>query len=221
MQNDPASSLAMSIIKVFAVVALLSVVVGGLPLAITVIRRAFTVDRRSLGYLLVPAISFIILVLYLGFVFLDATRRIQIAGVVQVVQPGNFPVGNRLLLGGVMLLFVFGAIASTVAIWKIVSRTDVEQATFKTGQSARNVNIYKFAYIPAIVVTTSMLVMSIATIIWSKLVFTALPQVFGGNYGLWQTSTQAWVYGIIIVMVICSLAALFGIARGRSALAVA
>jgi hypothetical protein len=221
MQNDPASSLAMSIIKVFAVVALLAVFVGGLPLAITVIRHAFTADRRNLGYLLVPIISFAILILYSGFVFLVATGRIHIVGVVQVVQPGNFPVGNRLLLGGVMLLFVFGAIASTVAVWKVVSRTDVEQFTFKTGDEGWNVDIYKFAFIPAIIASISMLVMSIATIIWSKLVFSALPQVFKGNYGLWQTSTQAWVYGIIIVMVICSLAALFGVVRGRSALAVA
>ncbi len=221
MQTDPVSSLAMTVIKAFAVIALLAVFVGSLPLAITVIRRAFTIDRRNLAYLLVPVISFFVLVLYLGFVFLVATGRIQLAGVVQVVQPGNFPVGNRLMLAGVMLIFVLGAAASTGAVWKVVSRTDVEQATFRNGSGTWNVDIYKFAYIPAIIVSLSMLVMSVATIIWSYLVFTALPQVYSGNYGLWQTSTRPWIYGVIALMLLCSLVGFVGVARSRPAMAAA
>ncbi len=190
-------------------------------MAITVIRRAFTVDRRSFLYLLVPVVSFLLLVVYVGLIFLVGTGRISINGVVRAVQPGNFPLGNRVLLAGLMLLFVLGAIASTLAVWKVVGRTDVEHAAFKSGNRAWNDDIYKFAYIPAIITTISMLVMSVAAIIWSRLVFTALPQVFSGNYGLWQTSTQPWVYGIITLMVICSLVGLFGIVRGRSAMAAA
>jgi len=218
MKTDLAPALAMFVVRIGAVVALLAVVVGGLPLAIMVIRRALSTDRRSLWLLLVPVISFFALMLYVGFIFLVGTSRIQIAGVVPAVQPDNFPAGNRLLLEGLMLVFVLGAVASTWAVWKAISRTDVDQATFHVEGRKLHIEIYKFAYIPAVIAAFAMWVMLITTLVWSWLVFSALPQVFLGNFGLWQTSTQVWIYGIIAVMFICSLAALFGVVRGRSAM---
>jgi hypothetical protein len=219
MQTHLAPSLLMDVVRLGSVVALLAVVVGGLPLAITVIRRAFTVDRQNLGLLLVPVVSFVVMGLYFGFIFLVGTGRIHINGLAPVVQPGNFPIGNRLLLAGLMLIFVLGAIASTLAVWKVVSRADIAQATFHPGGRELNINVYKFGYIPAVIATVSMMVMTVATIIWSFIVFSALPQVFFGNFGLWMTSTPPWVYGIITVMMFSCLAALIGILRGRTALA--
>jgi hypothetical protein len=219
MQTDIASTLAMNVIRVGAVVALVAVVVGGLPLAITMIRRALKFDRRNLALLLVPVASFFVLVVYFGFIFLVATGRIYINGIVQVVQPGYFPLGNRLLLGGLMLIFVLGAIASTLAVWKVVSHTDDELVAFHPMGRTVNIQIYKFAYIPAMIASISMLVMLIATLVWSVLVFSALPQVLRGDFGPWQTSTQPWLYGIIALMALCSMAALFGVARGHSAVA--
>ena len=219
MRANLAPAVALSIIQLGAVVALLAVVVGGLPLAFTVIRRARSVDRINRGLLLVPAYSLLALVLYFGFIFLVATGRINIPGVVQVVQPGNFPIGNRLMLAGLMLIFVLGAIASTVAVWKVLSRTDVEQDTFKAGGRTLSIDVYKFAYIPAVITAVCMLVMLVATLVWSWLVFSAMPEVLAGQYGLWQTSTQAWLYGIIAVMAICCLTAILGVTRGRTAMA--
>ncbi len=218
MKTNLAPNIAMSVVCIGAVVALLSVVVGGLPLAIMVIRRALSTDRRSLWLLLVPVISFFALMLYGGFIFLVGTSRIQIAGVVPAVQPDNFPVGNRLMLAGLMLVFVLGAIASTLAVWKAISHTDAEREMFRAGHQAVNIDIYKFAYIPAVIAAGSMWIMLLATLVWSWLVFTALPQVFAGNFGLWMTSTQVSLYSIIAVMVFCCLAALYGVMRGRSAM---
>jgi hypothetical protein len=217
MQTDPAPAFAMSVIRVASVLALLAVIIGGMPLAVTVIRHALESDRASIKLLLVPVISFAVLVLYFGFILLITLGRIQIAGIVQAVQPNNFPLGNRLLLAGLMLIFVLGAIASTWAVWKAISHTDIEQAFFHPIGRTVNINLYKFAYFPAVITSVSMAVMAIATIVWSKMVFSALPQVFLGNFGLWQTSTQPWIYGIIAVMVISSLTAFLGVARGRSA----
>jgi hypothetical protein len=219
MQTDPAPAFVMGVIRITAVLALLAVIIGGMPLAVTVIRHVLASDRTSIKLLLVPVLSFAILMLYFGFVFLVGTGQIQIPGVAQVVQPNNFPLGNRLLLAGLMLLFVLGAIASTWAVWKAISRTDIERASFRPAGRIVNINLYKFAYIPAVITTVSMLVMAVATIIWSKMVFSALPQVFWGNFGLWQTSTQPWVYGIIAVMILSSVMAFLGVAHGRSALA--
>ena len=218
MQVNLAPELAMTIIRLGAVVALVAIVVGGMPLAITVIRRALTIERGNLRLLLVPVVSFLALVLYVGFIFLVASGRIQIAGVIRAVGPGNFPLGNRLMLGGAMLIFILGAIASTLAVWRIIARTDIERASFRALGQDLNISIYKFAYIPAVTAAVCMVIMLIATIVWSGLVFSALPQVFFGDYGLWQTSTQPWVYGIIAVMLVCSIIALLGVARGRSAL---
>jgi hypothetical protein len=215
MKTNPALATAWMTIQIGAAVALLAVVIGGLPLALTVMRRALAGDRRGLWLLLVPAFSFLGLVLYLGFVFLVGTGRIRIPGVVQVVQPGNFPAGNRLMLEGLMLVFILGAIVSTLAVWKAISNTDTEQETFHAAGHSLTVKIYTFAFGPAVITTLAMLVMLLATLAWGWLSFSALPVVFAGNFGPWGTSTQAWYFGIVVLMVACTLAATLGVRRGR------
>jgi hypothetical protein len=219
MKTDLPSSLAMTIIRIGAVVGLLAIIIGGLPLAITVIRRALTVDRSALGFLMVPVFSFLALVLYVGFMLLIGTGRVRIDGVVLAVQPDNFPLGNKLLIAGLLLVFILGAIVSTLAVWKVISHTNIEHEKYQVAGSEINIDIYKFAYTPAVIATISMAIILAATLIWSWLVFSSLPQVLAGNYALLLTSTQAWIYGIIALMVICTAAAVLGVVRGRSALA--
>lgn len=221
MKTNFALAATWTTIQIGAAVALLAVVIGGLPLALTIIRRALGADRRNLGLLLVPVLSFLALILYLGFVFSVGSGRIQIPGVVRVVQPGIFPPGNRLLMAGLMLVFVLGAIASTLAVWKAISYTDVEQETFRAVGRPLTIKIYTFAYVPAVITTLCMLVILVATLTWGWLAFTALPQVFVGNFGPLQTSTQVWFFGIVALMVVCTLAAFFGLGRGRSTQAAA
>src|SRR5581483_5100678 len=122
---------AWTAVEVGAVIALLSVVIGGLPLAWTVIRRALTSSREDLRWLLVPVFAFLALVLYVMFMASIGLGRLQIPGVVPVVSHDNFPLGNRLLIGGFMLVFILGAIVSTVAVWKIISNTNMPESTFK------------------------------------------------------------------------------------------
>jgi hypothetical protein len=215
MKTNPALAAAWMTIQIGSAVALVTVVIGGLPLAVTIIRRAMAGDKRSRGMLLVPVFSFLALALYLGFVFLVGTGRIRIPGVVQVVQPGNFSAGNRLMLEGLMLLFILGAIASTLAVWKAISNTDTEQEVFHAIGRSLTIKVYQFAFVPAVITTLAMLVMLLATIAWGWLSFSAMPEVFAGNFGPWGTSTQAWYFGIVALMVVCSLAALLGLRRGR------
>jgi hypothetical protein len=216
MKTKPALAAAWTTLQAGSV-ALLAVVIGGLPLALTVIRRALAPNHSGLGLLLVPAIAFLILALYAGFVMAVGTSRIHIPGVVPAVQPDNFPIGNKLMLAGLMLVFVLGAAASLLAVWKAVSRTDVEQETFHAVGRTLNVKIYTFAFVPAVITTLAMLVMLAATLAWGWLAFSALPDVFSENYGLWQTSTRAWYFGIVAWMGLCTLAAFLGLRRGRSA----
>jgi hypothetical protein len=217
MKTDLALAAAWRIIQAGAVVALLAIVVGGAPLALTILRRAFTSSRRDLSVLLVPGFSFLAVILYLGVIFLVGSERIQIPGVVPTVSPENFPLGNRLLLAGLMLVFVVGAIASTLAVWRAVSRTDVEQETFRPLGRPVAVPIYSFAVIPAAIASVAMLVMLAATLAWFGLTFTALPQVWPGAFGPWKTSTQAWYFGITGLMTLSTAAAFYGLARIRPA----
>lgn len=217
MKTKPALAAAWTTIQAGSAVALLAVVIGGLPLALTVIRRALGSNHGGLSLLLVPVAAFLALVVYLGFVLAVGTSRIHIPGVLPTVQPDNFPVGNRLMLAGLMLVFILGAVASTLAVWKVVSRTDTEQETFQAAGRTLTVKIYTFAIVPAVITSIAMLVMLLATVAWGWLSFSALPDVFRGNYGLWQTSTQAWYFGIVAWMGICTLAAFYGLRRGRSA----
>jgi hypothetical protein len=217
MQTNFALAAAWRIVQVGAVVALLSVVIGGAPLALTIFRRVLTSRRRDLGLLLVPGFSFLALMLYLGLIILVGSGRVHLPGVVRAVQPGNFPAGNRLLLGGLMLVFILGAIASTLAVWKVVTNTDVKQETFRPLGRQLTLNIYSFALLPAVIVAVAMLVMTIATLAWFELTFAALPQVYAGSFGLWETSTLPWFIGIVVLMTVCTIAAFFGLVRGRSA----
>jgi hypothetical protein len=79
------------------------------------------------------------------------------------------------------------------------------------------VKIYNFALLPALITTLAMLVMLVATIAWGWISFSALPGVLARNYGSWGTGTQVWFIGIITLMTISTLAAFFGLVRGRSA----
>jgi hypothetical protein len=189
--------------------------VGGLPLAFVVIRRALSKPHQGLGLLLVPVLAFLLLVAYVAFVLAVGTGRIALAGVVPVVQPGPFPPGNRLLLAGLMVTFIVGAIASTLAVWKVVSRTDVEQETFRAVKHNITIKIYQFAYWPAVVATAAMFVMLAATLTWAWLAFAALAGVLAGSEGPWGISTQAWFAGVSVLMTLSTAAAGFGVWRGR------
>ena len=114
-----------------------------------------------------------------------------------------------------MLVFVLGAIASTLAVWKAISATDSEQETFHAAGRSLTVKIYTFAFVPAVITTIAMLVMLVATAAWGWLSFSALPEIFAGNFGPWGTSTQTWYYGILVVMAACSGVAVLGLRRGR------
>jgi hypothetical protein len=217
MKTNTGLAAAWATIQFGAVAGLLSIVIGGLPLAVTIIRRALTTDRRNLGLLLVPAYALLALVLYAGLIIAVGKSLIHIPGVLPAVQPGNFPPGNRLMLAGLLLVFILGAILSSIAVWKAITRTDIEQETFRAIGHEFVVKVYKFAFWPAVIASVSMLVMLCATVAWGLLAFSALPQVFVGNFGLWQTSTQAWFIGIIVVMILSTLAAFYGLVRSRSA----
>jgi MFS family permease len=217
MKTDTALSAAWTTIEAASVIALLAVVAGGLPLAVTVIRRALTSSRRDLRLLLVPVFAFLALVLYGFFLASVANGWLQIPGVIRSVAPDNFPIGNRLLIGGFILVFVLGAIASTAAVWKVIANTDIEESTVQALGQTASIKLYQYAFVPAVITALGMFVMLAGTLVFGWMAHSTLPDWFATNQGLLLTNTSLSYGTTVTIMVLSTAAALFGLVRGRSA----
>ena len=208
MRSNPALSASWTTIEAGSVIALFAIVIGGAPLAWTIIRRAFTSRRKDLGLLVVPLISFLALVIYfLTMVYLAFNTHF-------LDQPTSST--GHALLWGLITIFIVGAIASTAAVWKLISHTDVEQDTFGLLGKSRTIKVYEFAFMPAVVAALSMLVMFVATVIWGWLSYSLRPDLFTGNMGVMMTSTRGSFAFTLIVMAIATFTACSGIIRART-----
>jgi hypothetical protein len=208
MKSNPILSASWITIEAGSVIALLAIVIGGAPLAWTIIRRAFTSQRKDLGLLFVPLISFLALVIYfLTMVYLAFNTHF-------LDQPTSST--GHALMWGLITIFIVGAIASTAAVWKLISRTDVEQDTFGLLGKSRTIKVYEFAFMPAVVAALSMLVMFVATVIWGWLSYSLRPDLFTGDMGVMMTRTRGSFAFTLIVMAIATVTACSGIIRARS-----
>ncbi len=217
MKSNTALAAAWTTVEIGAVTGLLALVFGGLPLAWTAILRAYTSSRKDLRLLLVPVFAFLALLIYGVFMASIAQGWLHLPGVVRSVTPGDFPVGNRVLLGGFMLLFVIGVIASTAAVVRVVMNTEAKENTFQLLGRTTAIKIYEFTFPPAVITALSMLLMLIATLIYGGLAYYELPDWFEGNYGLLLINTTQSYTLIVLIMTISTAAALWGITRGISA----
>jgi hypothetical protein len=215
--TDVALRSAWITIGVASIITLLAVVAGGLPLALTVLRRVFASSRRDLRLLLVPAFSFLALVAYILFEASIAFGLIRVPGVARVVSPDNFPIGNKVLLGGRMLIFVLGAIFSVVAVWKVIAGLNENESHLQVFGRVTPIDIYRFALLPALVTTLGMLVMLAGTIAFGWLAHMAVPSWFGSNLGLLLSNTMASFAATLTIMIASTAVAVFGLARGLSA----
>jgi hypothetical protein len=216
VKSNPALTDAWLILEAGSVIALFAIAIGGTPLAWTVIRRTFTSHRTDLRLLLVPLYAFLAFALYTFFLISASFEWIHIQGFEPVVQNGVMPPVNRALLTGEILVFVLGAIASTVAVWKVVSHTDVEQEAFSLIGKQKTIKVYEFAFGPAAIAALAMLVTFLATVVWGWLAFTLRPDLFTGNMGVMMTSTRGSFAFTLTLMAIASLTACLAVFRGRS-----
>jgi hypothetical protein len=217
MKTNGALSAAWTAVEVGSIISLLAVVIGGLPLGLTILRRALTSSRRELRLLLIPVFALLAVVIYGAFMAAIAAGGLQIPGVARSVTPDNFPIGSRLLLGGLILVFVLGAIASTAAVWKVLSNADAEESTLQIPGRATPLKLYEFAFPLSIVTTLGMLLMLCATLAFGWLAYASLPQWFASDQGLLLTNTSLSFGATITIMVLSAIAAFFGLARGYAA----
>ncbi len=197
-------------------IALLAVIAGGMPLAIVLLRQAFSSSRRTMKLMLVPVFAFLALVLYGLFMVSVGLGWVHIPGIARVVSSAEFPLGNKLMMGGFMLLFILGAVASVVAVWKAVIGLEAGTGP-EAGGRWNSPRTYQFAFVLAGVATLAMLVMLAATLLFGWLASSAVPSWFPSNLGLLLSNTAASYAVTVTIMVLATALALYGMARGFSA----
>ncbi len=180
--------LSLDLVVIGAIVALLAVLTGGLPIVAAVVKDAFTRKRYGLLFLLVtPAIALT--------VFISTTLLLEALA----------PVGTSLLYRGIFLaVFLSAAVASTGAVCWVVARSEI---------SAR---LLRFAVLPSLLMTLAMLVMLIATLIWGLSLHSSVPQLFQSNEGMFGTSTSGSWLRIVLTMAVATGLAAFSLMQGFS-----
>jgi hypothetical protein len=170
-----------------SVVALLAVLLGGLPLAWAALHDALA--RRRYGILALFAVPVIAFAALFGYGF-AAVHIKALSG-----QSGQ-------ATGGLIAVLMLGAAASAWAVSLVILRSEVPARFFR------------FALAPALVATGAMALMLVAAVVWGVALRASDPALFGGNDGIHGTST-ALSWGVqVAVMALCMLAALVGVWRG-------
>ncbi len=191
----PVIGVSFIVIEVGAAIALLAVLAGGFPLALSALTRA--VAQRRFDVLLlfgVPALALVALAVY-------GKIALSVPGSVSAQTNTPTTLGKMLFLG-LVALFALGAAASAWAVSAAISRSDADERW------------YRFARIPSFVTALAMLVMCVATIVWGLALRVNVPQLFNGDDGIVATSTALSWLVIVVVMVVATLAALVPIVFG-------
>ena len=188
--------LSFNLVVIGSAVALLAILAGGLPIAIAVIRSALVQKRRGpLLLLAVPILAFV--------VFLGTTLLLE-----ALHQPGNHlsPVWQMFLSRGVFFgTLIVAAIASAGALCVAVARSEISE------------KLLRFALLPSVLATISMVLMLAAIIVWGFALRDGAPQLFAGNDGIVGASTTGTWLGIVIAMAIATIVAAVSLMRGFSA----
>jgi hypothetical protein len=179
-------------------VALAAVVVGGAPIALSVVRQAFAEGRKDVPLLfrvpLFSAAAFVGYLLVLMRVVYPALGSLAVHDSVNVA-----------LFLSVVGAFVLAAAASAGAVSVAVSRCEI------------GVRFYRFALFPAALATLAMGVVLVATVFWGLALRAQAPALFSGDEGILATPTAATWLVIVVAMGLCGCAALAAVVCGLRA----
>lgn len=186
--------LAYNVVVIGAVVALLAVLAGGLPLAVAAVRYALAKGRRDI--LLLMSVPVLVVLLLAAFLIVGG----------RLIGPSSTPrsMSDAVSFFGLLVVLVGGAIVSAGAVSLAIARSEIAPA------------LYRFSRVPALVATVAMVAMLAATVVWGLSLRAAVPQLFYSNEGI-RASSTAGTWGVIVaLMVVATLAALVGAARSLS-----
>jgi hypothetical protein len=191
----PAIALSYYALQAGAIIGLLAVLAGGLPIALAVAWRAFVTRQwRPLLLLAVPPISLAVWIGYTMFIL----QLSQALGNVDHTHPLNRLVGLS-WIG----LFHLAAAASTTAVVVAVRQSQI------------SLSLFQFARIPAVLATLSMAGMLVATIAWGVALKVEVPQVFNGAYGIYFLGANLAVSWLLIIVVMAGATAVAAVSTWR------
>lgn len=191
----PALAISYYALQAGAIIGLLAVMAGGLPIALAVAWRAFVTRRwRPLLLLAVPPISLAVFIGYTIFI-LQLSQMLANAG-----HPHPF---NRLIGLSWIGLFHLAAAVSTTAVVVAVRQSEI------------SLSLFQFARIPAVLATLSMAGMLVATIAWGVVLKVDAPQVFNGAYGIYLIGANVAVSWLLIIVVMAAATAVAAVSTWR------
>ena len=191
----PAIAISYYALQAGAIIALLAVLAGGLPIALAVAWRAFVTRRwRPLLLLAVPPVALAVFIGYTIFI-LQLSLALANAG-----HPHPF---DRLIGLSWVGLFHLAAAVSTTAVVVAVRQSEI------------SLSLFRFARIPAVLTTLSMAGMLVATIAWGVALKTNAPQVFNGAYGIYLIGANIAVSWLLIVVVMAGATAVAAVSTWR------
>ncbi|HEY7341452.1 MAG TPA: hypothetical protein VH591_11260 [Ktedonobacterales bacterium] len=194
----PLLAISYNAMMVGAVVALLAVLVGGVPIAFAALRYAVAHRRGDiLARFAVPIVA--LLVIFAGL-FIVVSYNIGGNTAATIHTPARFAA-----IGGLAALFILAAVASTYAVLDAIARAEIPEG------------LLRFALLPGVVATIAMAVMVLAHLLWSFALWQNAPDIFWGDDGLLATSTLVGMIVQVVVMVVATIVAIRALTQGFAA----
>lgn len=167
-----------------AVIALLAIVAGALPIATVILRQALAARRRDiLALLAVPPVLFVAIVVYGAF----------------VVHTSNS--GISASVRGLIVLFIFSAAASAAAVSLAAARSELNDAVLRLAQW------------PSRVATAAMGLSLIGVVIWGISLHSSAPSFFALDGGTLTSYAYFTWLRVVVVMALATAVALAALWR--------
>lgn len=194
----PILAISYDVMMAGAAIALLAVLIGGVPVALAALRYALANRRFDIvSRFLVPPVALLV-VIAAGFIV--AAFNIGGNTAATIHSPARFGA-----IGGIIALFILAAIVSVYAVLSAIARSDI------------NPGLLRFTLLPGALATIAMLAMVAALAGWSFGLWQNAPTHFFGNDGLLATSTLVGIAAQAIIMVVATIVAISALARGYAA----
>jgi hypothetical protein len=176
------------VVQIGAVAAFAAIVIGGLPLAVGVIKLALTGRRwHIMALVCTPLLALVVLLLFM--VSVTTLARPDSSGSLAAYQP--------LLAIALHGLFTLVAAVSAAAVSRAILLSEIDEQPFR------------FAVIPSVITTFAMGVVVIASVVWGVLAQVYLPAAFySGSYGYYGSQTVvSWIVVIFAMLIVTGVSA--------------
>ncbi len=182
-------------VEIGAIIALLGVLAGGIPIFVASLRFALAHGRHDIIVrYLVPPIALVVTLIYLGII-----AALGVGG----RTPATIHSWQRIVgIGSVVLVFLLAALASTAAVLDAVRRSEIDR------------RLLRFSLIPGAVAISGMVLTLVSHVVWSLALWQDAPNHFFGYDGFLASSTLVAIALEVTVMAVAVLLAIWALLDG-------